>query len=126
MKDWPELIRVDAEGALRLAQAAKEASASTLGATHAVLRDGQLIGSVGVGPMLLLRAWLKRDVKPATSARVLAQAELLMREQGVPSGWLLLEPESPFNRVMQRWGWEPIGRTVIWRKEFTKEEPCQQ
>lgn len=115
---WPELRRVDANGAAELMRQATASGASTMGPTHAVLRDGQLIGSLGIGPMNVMRAWLKRDVKPATSQRVMAQAELLIREQGLPVCWLMLEPGSPFNGVMERWGWKAVGQTVVWRKEF--------
>ncbi len=118
MKDWPELHLLRSAGeALEVTQAAHDAGDLTVGPTHRVELGGQLIGTLGIGPIRIMRAWLRRDVKPATSVRTLRQAELLMREQGWPHGWLMLNPESPFTpEVMGRLGWTEAGRFTLYRR----------
>lgn len=91
-------------------QAAAADSHTLLSPTHAVKKDGKIIGYVSILAMPIVHAWMDRE--SATVRDTLAtqaQIEAIVRDRGVNQYYMPCQENSPYFPVLRKLGMTDLG-----------------
>ncbi len=84
--------------------------------THAIQKDGQLTGSLSLGGIPLVTAFISKEVNsPAGLREVIRQAHGELKWYGFTDAFVALNEDSPAFRFMPSFGFTPYQST-IWYK----------
>ena len=93
--------------------AARADGAHTLPLSHTFRLGGKLVGAVGIDAVPLHHFWVRHGVPARQSAEMIAAVDAVYAARGVRQVWSLLDPQSPFVAVGRRFGYYPIGHSVV-------------
>ena len=102
-----------------VAQKAKEDNDNMQFPTHAVIKDGEIVGGWNVGQIPLLMCW--HDSKKVTakdSMIINSTVESMMSHTGVNQWWMACNSNSPYMNFFEKFGHKLIWPTNIIHKEI--------
>jgi len=101
--------------------AARENGEGVLDATHAVIRNGDIIGAISLS-VNCSSVWMhKEKVKARDSASILQCLDTLMLDRGITSYLMPCEEKSPYYRVMDKLGFQRVlGNWSLFIRDLRK------
>jgi len=85
--------------------------------THAMMRGEQVIGYLSLGGMPVVQAWFdSKSGHVRDSLNMIDTAEAIMATQGASSVALCCSEDSPFYPHLERLGFKPVMKTVLFVK----------
>ena len=100
--------------AARVIAAARADKDSIMHPSHAILRDGQIVGGVSLGVAPLLLVWHSTEqVRARDSLHLKAVYDAIMADRGTPRYYIACNQHSPFNAHMKQFDYKPIWTTEI-------------
>lgn len=109
----------DNETARRLFEAAQKDKHTCIAPTHVMVRDDQIIGYLSLGGMPVVQAWFDSQSGHALdSLKMIEMGEAIFDTQGVKGFCVAVSEDSPFAPHMERLGFKPLMKTVLWHKQL--------
>lgn len=91
-------------------QAAAADSHALLAPTHAVKKDGKVIGYVSILAMPVVHVWMDREAATVRdSLAMLAQTEAIVRDRGAHQYYMPCQENSPYFPLLEKVGMTDLG-----------------
>ena len=112
---FPTVIKLqtpaEAEQVIAAARANRDA---LIHPSHAVMRDGEIIGAASIGMVPLLLVWNHTEkVRARDSLHLKLVYDAIMAERGTRRHYVACNQHSPYNAHMKHFGYKPIWTTEI-------------
>lgn len=105
-----------------LAEAAAKDRHAVLAPTHTVWKDGELIGYVSINACPTAHWWMHtQKAKARDSVHIRNEVDRIMREQGMKYYLSPVGKQSPFRRLMSKFGFVKYAETCLFLREL--EDP---
>ena len=87
--------------------------------THAVLRDGEIIGGWCLAGVPLVMAWSHTEkVKAKDSFHIKNIVSSIMNDRGARAYFIACNDNSPYMGHMERFGFQPVWATNLFFEQF--------
>lgn len=120
IKERARLVPIrDNETVKRLFEAARADDHMVIAPTHVMLRGTEIIGYLSLGAMPVVQSWFdSKTGHVLDSLKMIEMGEVVMASQGVTAYQVAVSESSPFAPHMERLGYKPVGKTVLWQKQI--------
>jgi len=109
----------DADLKALVARKAKEDNDNMQFPSHAVIKDGEVVGGWNIGQIPLLMCWHhSKDVSAKDSLIINSTIESMMSHAGVNQWWMACNSRSPYMEYFEKFGHKMIWPTNIIHKEI--------
>lgn len=116
---FPELHLVTQQNIEALAKKLQEDNHPLLFPSHLVSKDGNIIGAVSIGSTPVSFFWMhSKESSPLDSLIAIQVAENIARVNGQRVGLVACSETSPFYQQMDKLGYSPLMKTVIFHKSL--------
>ena len=118
MIEFEEILTPEQLARVRAAAAADPARHDPRFATHAAVRDGEIVGTLSVCRLQVTNIW-SHSVKNRAihTARIIEHARKLTHEKCAGQPWVTMcAPNSPLLPFMGRFGFEKLGETILFEE----------
>jgi len=105
----------------KLSQLAAADNHIVLFPTHVVEKAGEIVGYLSIGAIPTVNLWMDSErVKASDSIAVLGQLDAIMDDSGIATYFMPCDEKSPYYRVMEKLGFEPIFKSVLHIKNLMR------
>jgi len=105
--------------AKRLFEAAAADDHTVIAPTHVMMRGEQIIGYLSLGAMPVVQSWFdSKSGHVLDSLKMIEMGEAVIASQGAAAYQVAVSENSPFAPHMERLGYKPVGKTVLWQKQL--------